>query len=256
MLLDEESAFIGAYLTWARPVAFGTTMAHTGFRGHADIENWRLLPTLCRRISKVHLLKQWEGEIIESFKSQYGLDNWSDINVLAYARHHGAPTRLLDWSRNPLVALWFSVSDATFDNSDGAVYRLNSIESNDVVCPATNFELAYADECKCGRPVHMFTSPKAIERSERQHSIFTITTFRDSLATIPVDNLVHNSNSIKIKRFDVASPLKAKIRQFLSNVGLDPYSIYGDPDSFGEKLRNIYSVENLQKPITHRWKRT
>ena len=54
----------------------------------------------------------------------------NDWEVLAIAQHHGIPTRFVDWTENPLVALYFAVREAQKDDGsapkDSAVYVLIS----------------------------------------------------------------------------------------------------------------------------------
>lgn len=231
---------IGDFLEWACDrIAFGTTTPFVSYRGHPDIK-WELLPTVARYLPKTDMIKHHEWEVLNEFRSRFGLENWSDIEVLAYARHHGAPTRLLDWSRNPMVGLWFCVSDPTLDEKDGVIYQLNLLYENDRIRAATGFKLEHIDTEKQDWHILVFACPPTIERSDRQQSIFSITTFQNDEVLAPIDKLLSpcEEENSPLRRFIVESRYKKAIRNILIRLSLDEFSIYGGPDAFGKSLMN------------------
>jgi len=93
------------------------------YRGHAAAE-WELVPVIDRVPHGGKSRSDHERLMFEEFKrrARAFLDRppSNDWEFLALARHHGLPTRLLDWTENPLAALFFAVERPA--STDSAVW--------------------------------------------------------------------------------------------------------------------------------------
>lgn len=99
------------------------------YRGVSNTE-YPLIPKVAREWHlSVGVLQMSEEFMLDEFRTRAILylqkRPKSILEWLSLAQHHGMPTRLLDWTRNPLVALYFSCR-ANRDN-DGAVYFARNI---------------------------------------------------------------------------------------------------------------------------------
>ena len=101
------------------------------FRGERDAR-WPLYSSLSRYLQNFHVHKdawpQQEARILRIFKrkAHQFLDRppeWDDdFQWLALMQHHGAPTRLIDFSWSPYVAAFFALERTV---ADGVVWALN-----------------------------------------------------------------------------------------------------------------------------------
>lgn len=107
------------------------------YRGHANKE-WELIPKVQRDFegSEEDLFRN-ERYYTNDFQSRASLFKSPTLPIDEYAswltlmQHYGLPTRLLDWSRSPLVALYFAVSDESQYNKDGCIWMLTPGKLNE-----------------------------------------------------------------------------------------------------------------------------
>ncbi|WP_171325080.1 FRG domain-containing protein [Vibrio tubiashii] len=95
------------------------------FRGQSVKGN--LLPSIARNDPKLDTTDLEKNQIanLRLLGASYLEDSSSnDLDLLVLAQHFGLKTRLLDWSSNPLVALWFACNNT--EDRDVYVYALDS----------------------------------------------------------------------------------------------------------------------------------
>src|SRR5205823_7935870 len=69
-----------------------------------------------------HLLRQFQRRLHQYVSVIPEVDD--TLEWLALMQHHGAPTRLLDWTKSPFVAVYFAVETATA-RTPSAVWIVN-----------------------------------------------------------------------------------------------------------------------------------
>ncbi|TCC93694.1 FRG domain-containing protein [Pedobacter frigiditerrae] len=204
-----------------------------------------LIPKLGRiPIRAKSSIKEVEHSLITEFKrgilplSEFKPDNPWDL--LALAQHHGLPTRLLDWSSNALIGLWFAVckppkTDDKGKILDGVVWVFLPSKEDFI-----SDEAVLPDPFKNTFTTKIFKSSMISRRIAAQAGIFT------AHRIIVTDNrfIPLNTNSkYKKKLFPVY--IKGQhfwtIRRELAQLGINHFSIFPDLDGFSKHLEWKYA---------------
>jgi hypothetical protein len=136
------------------------------FRGHADDVHWKLEPKIVRTFKTRSLLPTYdkrttwrdlELDIFYRFK-RFAIPylNTTPTNFLDWfviGQHYGLPTRLLDWTENPLVALFFALNENY--NTESSVWVISPMEYTTIEIEENDFI--------SNENIHMFF-PKSIDK--------------------------------------------------------------------------------------------
>lgn len=207
------------------------------FRGIGD-PRFALLPSI-GRIPNYSLAR--ERSVLAGFRRAVPLhqpdSGFRDWEYLALAQHHGVPTRLLDWSTNPLVAAYFAVFSLPGTRKvelDGAVVSAVP-ERSAVACRivATRVRRAQMldidrDNDPFSETVVRFLQPRTISsRIGSQSGLFSLHPAPDQSWEAPLAKAEHV--------FEIAGEFRDFFRRRLFYLGIDPLYIMGGLDGLGER---------------------
>ena len=183
-------------------------------------------------------------------------------------QHHGLPTRLLDWSRSPLIALHFAVTERNMDNInkyDGVVWRVDLDEQyrhlpasyravtkkyNTTIYSVDMFNEACSslrqyDEDMQGRSM-MFIEPPSIDpRIVNQYSFFSIVpTHMESI----IDFFATNDNQKTVK-YIISKDLRWRIRDMLDQYNVNERVVYPGLDGISTWIARHYFVKENEENL-------
>ncbi|RAM61476.1 FRG domain-containing protein [Herbaspirillum rubrisubalbicans] len=152
---DFSANSVGQFITHVLGLTRGIEDAEVFYRGHSDRRKYKLVPSLFRQDRSgnylyLHREDLLFRELLVSNFVDFGTDEYT-LDKLVRMQHYSLPTRLLDITSNPLIALYFACKSK--DTIEGEVIlfviKRNNIkyfDSDTVSCLANLARLPQAEK--------------------------------------------------------------------------------------------------------------
>lgn len=205
--------------------------------------------------------KTLEFHLLRNFKKyshQPDAINNTDWDWLALAQHHGLPTRLLDWTYSPYVALHFATAELEKFDRDGIIWALKYEALNEYLPEKLNRELSSVGSnsftSSMLRNVYKnlselseeesefavaFESPSLDNRIVNQFAIFTFMAHAGSL----LDEWLEDKPELYF-RIRIPAGMKWEIRDKLDQVNINERVLFPGFDGLSKWLKRHYSPKH------------
>jgi hypothetical protein len=203
---------------------------------------------------------QHERHLLTSFR-KYALrsavhGDWV-WNWLSLAKHHGLPTRLLDWTYSPYVAMHFATHDPKDFDQDGAIWCVEYRQTNELLPKALKkmlekhdmhlfttemlnsaaTSLEQFDALSSSDFVLFFEPPSLDERIVNQFALFSLPSGPD----VELEALLAQCESA-FKRIIIPAALKWEIRDKLDQANVTERVLFPGLDGLSQWLKRYFTT--------------
>lgn len=226
----------------------------TWWRGHANAD-WRLQAQIHRENPKnPNRSSSAESGLIGHFQSRAPSrshrqcpDAEDFFGWLFLAQHYGLPTRLLDWTENPLAAAYFAVERPDYDRYDGCLWGLWPSALNAPFDGSSGEELiqiknpgaikiaqsAFSDGIASEATIIAIDGQEIDPRMLAQMSRFT-------LHSEPAPMEMLDNDAKWLRKYIIPKDAKAKIRKQLPALGIRRSNLFPDLDTLATELKSNF----------------
>jgi len=240
--------------------SLGRFRSDLAFRGLSDCQ-YRLENSFLRNCGdrpelEYHILRNFRKYARTAESNQTG----TQLRSLVLAQHHGLPTRLLDWTYSPFVAMHFATANTEKYNIDGVIWQVDFVKVNTLVPEPLNILL---DQEKCnaftvemlesGFPtVHQldaavgkghvlfFEPPSLDDRIVNQFGLFSLMSSPISI----LDNWLVKHPEV-YRRIIIPAELKWEIRDKLDQANITERVLFPGLDGLAAWLKRHYQPKIL-----------
>jgi hypothetical protein len=232
------------------------------FRGQSDAA-WGLQSTLERTLGvkwNAKNARKFEDYSLDSFKSKYHIYSGpehipkSKLSWLSVMQHYGVPTRLIDFTTSPYIALYFALETYNpLSKNDLSVYCLDYssimersiefIKRNDKLFHESRFSIQGRQDSIFEETVDRYsydiawiTEPIELNaRIDRQAGTFLISGNLERT----IDSVITSSiyESCNLKKIVIPSILYEGVYVALRKISINSKSIYGDLSGLAKSIR-------------------
>jgi len=208
------------------------------FRGQSNNPAWKLIPKAGRgklRINDENLFFAWKRHAYAYERRNFG-SYWEWLTI---AQHHGLTTRLLDWTRNPLAAVFFAIEHTknNRDEYDAVIFAYYSGiawgagKTDKPPCEPFSKEKKYTNK------VIKYVPRGVTQRLVMQQGLFT---YHD-----PPEKSLESSISPKEKLEKIIIPknILSELRVYLSFYGINKRTLFPDFDGLSDWMNWFYGED-------------
>jgi hypothetical protein len=204
-----------------------------------------------------HLLRNFRKYAQRDLVEQDTMWHW-----MALAKHHGLPTRLLDWSFSPFVAMHFATSNIYKYNQDGVIWAVRYVEAHASLpeklrqmlgeegssvltvemLAEMGADLDGLEEWVDREFVLFFEPPSLDERIVNQFALFSMMSSPESSLDLWLDQ-----NPEIYKKIVIPAELKWEIRDKLDQANVTERVLFPGLDGLSAWLKRHYSQRDDKK---------